>query len=153
LPIYTILTAPKLQRFLSKNGVKKIVLMKVRSLFVILILWSAISGIVHATTYTLPENSNDSVITQFHDNVPLARAEQDETLPDVAKRFLLGQTEIVRLNPDVDRWHVKKNEIVRLSNRRILPDTPHEGITLNIAEYRMYYYPPTQKGTAPQVIS
>jgi len=124
--------------------------MKICALFVLL---SAISGIAIATTYELPENSNDSVITQFHDDVPLARAEQNETLPDVARRFLLGQTEIVRLNPDVDRWQVKKGEIVRLSNRRILPDTPREGITLNIAEYRMYYYPPTQKGVAPQVMS
>ncbi|MDO9268474.1 MAG: L,D-transpeptidase family protein [Methylobacter sp.] len=127
--------------------------MKVRLLFAFSILLSAISGIASATTYTLPENSNDSVITQFHDDVPLTRAEQNETLPDVARRFLLGQTEIVRLNPNVDRWQVKKDEIVRLSNRRILPDTPHEGITLNIAEYRMYYYPPTQKGLAPQVMS
>ena len=127
--------------------------MKVRSLFACSILLSVIGGIANATTYTLPENSNDSVITQFHDDVPLTRAEQNETLPDVARRFLLGQTEIVRLNPDVDRWQVKKDEIVRLSNRRILPDTPHEGITLNIAEYRMYYYPPAQKGVAPQVMS
>jgi L,D-transpeptidase ErfK/SrfK len=124
--------------------------MKIRALFALL---SVISGIAHATTYTLPENGNDSVITQFHDDMPLTRAEQNETLPDVARRFLLGQTEIVRLNPNVDRWQVKKDEIVRLSNRRILPDTPHEGITLNIAEYRMYYYPPTQKGAAPQVMS
>jgi L,D-transpeptidase ErfK/SrfK len=127
--------------------------MKDRLLFAASILLSAINGLANATTYTLPVNSNDSVITQFQDNVPLTRAEQNETLPDVAKRFLLGQTEIVRLNPDVDRWLIKKDEIVRLSNRRILPDTPHEGITLNIAEYRMYYYPPIQKGSVPQVMS
>ncbi|MDD5412015.1 MAG: hypothetical protein PHF31_11485, partial [Methylobacter sp.] len=105
--------------------------MKIRALFTLL---SLIAGTANATTYTLPENSNDTVITQFHDDVPLTRAEQNETLPDVARRFLLGQTEIVRLNPSVDRWQVKKDEIVRLPNRRILPDTPHEGITLNIAE-------------------
>jgi L,D-transpeptidase ErfK/SrfK len=124
--------------------------MKIRALFTLL---SLIAGTANATTYTFPENSNDTVITQFHDDVPLTRAEQNETLPDVARRFLLGQTEIVRLNPNVDRWQVKKDEIIRLSNRRILPDTPHEGITLNIAEYRMYYYPPTPKGAAPQVMS
>ena len=98
-------------------------------------------------------NGGDSVITEFEDNVPLTRAEQDETLLDVARRFLLGQTEIVRLNPEVDRWHVKKGEIIRLANRRILPDTPHEGITLNISEYRMYYYPPAQPGQPAQVVS
>ena len=51
------------------------------------------------------------------------------------------------LNPKLDRWLIKKGTVVRLPNRRILPDTPHEGITLNIAEYRMYYYPADQPGT------
>jgi len=82
--------------------------MKNCALFGFSIVLSAIGGIANATSYTLPENSNDSVITQFHDDVPLTRVEQNETLPDVARRFLLGQTEIVRLNPDVDRWQVKK---------------------------------------------
>ena len=128
--------------------------MKIRSLCTVSFLLSVIGGgTANCTVYTLPENSNDSVITQFHDDVPLTRAEQNETLLDVARRFLLGQTEIVRLNPDVDRWHVKKDEIIRIPNKRILPDTPHEGITLNIAEYRMYYYPPIQRGMAPQVMS
>lgn len=102
-----------------------------------------------ATTYTLPPNG-DTVITQYSDNMPLTRADQDETLLDVARRFLLGQMEIVRLNQDLDRWHIKQGEIVRLSNRRILPDTPHDGITLNISEYRMYYYP---KGQTDRVMS
>jgi L,D-transpeptidase ErfK/SrfK len=99
-----------------------------------------------ATAYNLPPIKGDNVITQYKDDVPLTRADQDETLLDVAKRFLLGQMEIVRLNADVDRWHVKKGEVVRLANKRILPDTPHEGITLNISEYRMYYYPANQPG-------
>ncbi|WP_338040496.1 hypothetical protein [Methylocucumis oryzae] len=59
------------------------------------------------------------------------------TLLDV---FLLGQTEIVNLNHDVDRWLVKKGQKVRLANQRILPDAPHDGIVLNLAEYRMYVY-------------
>ena len=100
----------------------------------------------HATTYTLPDNG-DTVITQYSDNMPITRADQDETLLDVARRFLLGQMEIVHLNQDLDRWHVKQGEIVRLANRRILPDSPHEGIILNISEYRMYYYPKGQPST------
>ncbi|MGR9013313.1 MAG: L,D-transpeptidase family protein [Gammaproteobacteria bacterium] len=124
--------------------------MNIRALLAFTILLSVIGGHANATTYAMPENSNDSVIIQYPDSMPLTRAEQDETLLDVARRFLLGQTEIVRLNPNVDRWLVKKGEVVRLSNKRILPDSPHNGITLNISEYRMYYYPPTKKG---QVIS
>jgi len=127
--------------------------MKSPVLLAVSILLSVGMSNATATVYALPENRNDSVITQFNDDVPLTRAEQNETLLDVARRFLLGQTEIVRLNPDIDRWHIKKGEIVRLANRRILPDAPREGITLNIAEYRMYYYPPVQAGVAPQVLS
>ena len=126
--------------------------MNIRALLAFTILLSVIGGHANATTYAMPENSNDSVITQYPDGMALTRADQDETLLDVARRFLLGQTEIVRLNPDVDRWLVKKGEIVRLSNRRILPDSPHNGITLNISEYRMYYYPPTKKGETPQQV-
>ena len=73
--------------------------------------------------------------------------DQDQTLLDIAKRFNLGQTEIVTINPNLDRWLIKKGTVVRLPNRRILPDSPHEGITLNVAEYRMYYYPADQPGT------
>ena len=131
---------------------EKIIAMNIRALLVFTILSSAMSSHVHAATYAMPENPNDSIIIKYADDMPLTRAEQDETLLDVARRFLLGQTEIVRLNPDVDRWLVKKGEIVRLSNRRILPDSPHNGITLNISEYRMYFYPPTKKGERPKQV-
>jgi L,D-transpeptidase ErfK/SrfK len=131
---------------------EKFIAMNIRALLVFTILMFVIGGRANATTYAMPENSNDSVITQYPDSMPLTRAEQDETLLDVARRFLLGQTEIVRLNQDVDRWLVRKGEIVRLSNRRILPDSPHNGITLNISEYRMYYYPPTKKGELPRQV-
>lgn len=127
--------------------------MNIRALLVFTILLPAISGNANATTYDLPENSSDTVITQYPDGMPLTRAEQNETLLDIARRFSLGQTEIVRLNKDVDRWLVRKGEIVRLSNRRILPDSPHNGITLNISEYRMYYYPPAKKGEKLKVMS
>jgi L,D-transpeptidase ErfK/SrfK len=131
---------------------EKFIAMNIRALLAFTIILSGIGGHANATTYAMPENSSDSVITQYPDGMALTRAEQDETLLDVARRFLLGQTEIVRMNPDVDRWLVKKGEIVRLSNKRILPDSPHNGITLNISEYRMYYYPPVKKGEKPRQV-
>ncbi|MFZ2724707.1 MAG: L,D-transpeptidase family protein [Methylococcaceae bacterium] len=118
--------------------------MNIRPYFTGLVLLASVST-AQATTYSMPPNG-DNVITEFSDNMPLTRADQDETLLDVARRFLMGQMEVVRLNQDLDRWHVKQGEIVRISNRRILPDSPHEGITLNISEYRMYYYPKGQSG-------
>jgi len=127
--------------------------MKIPSLIACSLLLSVIGGNACATTYAMPKNG-DTVVTEFpDDDAAIVRAEQNETLLDVARRHLLGQTEIVRLNPDRDRWLIRKGETIRLSNRHILPDTPHEGITLNIAEYRMYYYPPTPAGTPTRVMS
>jgi L,D-transpeptidase ErfK/SrfK len=121
--------------------------MKIRTLFASSLLLLAIVGNVYATSYKLPEISGDRVVSSSTSETVTLTVEQDQTLLDVARRFNLGQTEIVTLNPTVDRWLVKKGTVVRLPNRRILPDSPHEGITLNIAEYRMYYYPADQPGT------
>ena len=121
--------------------------MKIRTLFASSLLLLAVIGNAYATTYKLPEISGDRVVASSTGETVTLTVEQDQTLLDVARRFNLGQTEIVTLNPTIDRWLVKKGTVVRLPNRRILPDSPHEGITLNISEYRMYYYPADQPGT------
>jgi len=103
-------------------------------------------GNVGATTYQLPGTPGDTVLEQFPNGDATATVVADETLLDMALRYTLGQTEIIKLNPKMDRWLIKKGQVVRLPNRRVLPDTPHNGITLNISEFRMYYYPPGQQG-------
>lgn len=135
----------------SLFAVETLFLMNTRVLFAVLFFF--ISGNAQSVTYAWPETPGDNVVTEHVDDFPFTRAENDETLLDIARRFSLGQVEIVRLNQDVDRWSVKKDEVVRLPNRRVLPDTPHEGIVLNIAEYRMYYYPPAKPGMPRTVMS
>lgn len=132
-------------------AVETLILMNTRVLFALLVF--GFSGNVHSVTYAWPDDPNDNVVTEHVDDFPFTRADADETLLDIARRFSLGQVEIVRLNQDLDRWSVKKEEVVRLPNRRVLPDTPHEGIVLNIVEYRMYYYPPAQPGMPRTVMS
>lgn len=110
---------------------------RVAVMFSVFAFWSSSS---FATVYNLPEKTHDSVVSEYPNEMAVTRADKDETLLDVARRFSLGQVEIVRLNQEIDRWLVKKDQIITLPNKRILPDSPHNGITLNIAEYRMYYY-------------
>jgi L,D-transpeptidase ErfK/SrfK len=115
--------------------------MKIRTLLVCSLLLLPV-GNAYATPYNLPPMRGDTVIAHFNEDTYLVPVEQNETLLDVARRYNLGQEEIVRLNPNLDRWLIKTGQMVRLPNRRILPDTPHNGVTLNISEFRMYYYPP-----------
>lgn len=121
--------------------------MKIRTLFACSLLLLAIVSNAYADTYKLPEIKGDRVVASSAGETVTITVDKDQTLLDVARRFNLGQTEIVTLNPTLDRWLIKKGTVVRLPNRRILPDSPHEGITLNVAEYRMYYYPADQPGT------
>ena len=104
-------------------------------------------GQANATTYTMPARKGDTVVALSPEETLTIISDHDQTLLDIARRFNLGQTEIVTINPKLDRWLIKKGDVVRLPNRRILPDSPHDGITLNIAEYRMYYYPAGALGT------
>jgi L,D-transpeptidase ErfK/SrfK len=113
--------------------------MKIRVQLVFSVLTS-LSQPSFSTVYNLPAKAHDSVIAEYPNEIAVTRADQNETLLDVARRFSLGQMEIIRLNQELDRWLIKKDQVITLPNKRILPDSPHVGITLNIAEYRMYYY-------------
>ena len=117
------------------------------SFIIVFCLTLLLMGQANATTYKMPTRKGDTVVALVPEETLTITVDHDQTLLDVARRFNLGQTEIVTLNPKLDRWLIKTGEVVRLPNRRILPDSPHDGITLNIAEYRMYYYPDSAPGT------
>ena len=120
--------------------------MKFRTTVVCCLILLAI-GQANATTYKMPDKKGDRVVALSSEETLTIVSDHDQTLLDIARRFNLGQTEIVTINPKSDRWLIKKGDVVLLPNRRILPDSPHDGITLNIAEYRMYFYPAGAPGT------
>jgi L,D-transpeptidase ErfK/SrfK len=99
------------------------------------------ASIAQAAVYTLPPPGTD-VIGQ----VKVVYATKDDTLLDIARRHSLGYDEIVHANPGLDRWAPGDGTPIVLPTRYILPDTPREGIVLNIAEMRLYYYPPVSTG-------
>lgn len=74
-----------------------------------------------------------------------ATAAQEDTLLDIAARHALGYQEIRRANPEVDTWLPGEGARVAVPSRFILPDTPREGLVVNIAEMRLYYYPPGEE--------
>jgi L,D-transpeptidase ErfK/SrfK len=73
-------------------------------------------------------------------------ARYDDTLVDIARSHGLGYQDIVRANPGVDVWVPGEGTEVRLPTRFVLPSGPREGLVLNLAEYRMYYFPKAEKG-------
>ncbi|MFZ2452071.1 MAG: L,D-transpeptidase family protein [Methylovulum miyakonense] len=66
---------------------------------------------------------------------------ENDTLPDIARHFGLGYNDITRANPIVAPWTPVPGSRVLLPTSFILPNTPHQGITLNLANMRLFYYP------------
>jgi len=108
----------------------------------------ASSGSSATTLFLLPDNPNERLV-QAEDiqNNSSTFAKKEDDLLDIARRFNLGQNEIVRLNPQVDRWLPSLEIPIQLQSQRLLPETKSKGLVLNLPEFRMYYYPASKKGT------
>jgi L,D-transpeptidase ErfK/SrfK len=79
----------------------------------------------------------DDVVGQ----VQVTVASKEDTLSDIARRFNIGYEEIVRANPGVDPWLPGAGREIVVPTQFILPDAPREGIVINVAAMRIYYYP------------
>ena len=99
-----------------------------------------------AAIYDLPPDGQDVV-----GELVTVTATYEDTLVDIARRFGLGYQDIVRANPGVNVWLPGEGTEVVLPNRFVLPPGPRQGLILNLAEYRMYYYPNPKKGETPKV--
>jgi L,D-transpeptidase ErfK/SrfK len=92
-----------------------------------------------AETLTLPPVDIDLV-----GQTTVTEARHEDTLLDIARRFDIGQDEIVFANAQVDRWLPGKGTEVFIPSRYILPRAKRTGIVLNVPEMRLYYFPPPE---------
>jgi len=100
----------------------------------------------YAEVYELPPAGNDVIGA-----LTTVKARADDTLLDIARLHGLGYEDIVRANPDVDTWLPGEGTEVILPTRYVLPAGERRGLILNLAEYRLYYYPEPQAG-GPAVV-
>ena len=83
--------------------------------------------------------------------VQLTTAGKEDTLPDIARRFNVGYEEIVRANPGVDPWTPGAGRKIVVPTQFVLPNAPREGIIINLAAMRIYYFP-KHKSDEPQLV-
>ena len=101
-----------------------------------------------AEIYELPPEGYDVVGA-----ISTITARYEDTLVDIARRHGVGYQDIVRANPDVDVWLPGEGTEIVLPTRFVLPLGPRHGIVLNIAEYRLYYFPQTAPGEPATVMT
>lgn len=75
----------------------------------------------------------------------------EDTLSDIARAYGLGYDELLAANPGVDPWLPGENTAVLLPTQFVLPDVPREGVVLNIASRRLFYFPRMPEGQATVV--
>ena len=95
-----------------------------------------VAGPVAALELPLPPPGEDIV-----GQVQVIKAKYEDTFADLGTTYDLGYSEMVAANPGVDAWLPGAGTEIVLPTRFILPPGPREGIVINLAEYRLYYYP------------
>lgn len=95
------------------------------------------------------DSADDDVVGHLQ----VTQAHEKDTLLDIARRFNVGYEEIVRANPNVDKWLPHEGTRVVVPTQFVLPDVPHRGIVINLAALRLYYYPPAKEGEPQTVIT
>ncbi|CEG57057.1 L,D-transpeptidase family protein [Legionella fallonii] len=95
-----------------------------------------INNYSHATVLVLPVAGN------IVGKVKYAQSEVGESIDEVGRRFDIGYYEMVRANLQVDPIHLlAAGTRLIIPSQFILPDVPRKGIIINLAEYRLYYFP------------
>jgi len=114
----------------------------------IAVLGVLLAASLRAEIYELPPEGYDVVGA-----VATVTAREEDALIDIARRNGLGYHDIVRANPDVNIWVPGEGTEVILPTRFVLPPGPRRGIVLNLAEYRLYYYPEPEDGAPAYVMT
>ena len=103
---------------------------------------------------TLPEKNTDETITlpEYPPDARISLGKQqtysvseEDTMLDIARYFNLGFVEIRAANPKVNSWTPTPGKQIIIPSFKLLPRTQQEGIVVNLAQMRMYYFEDPEK--------
>jgi L,D-transpeptidase ErfK/SrfK len=119
-------------------------LQSMRHLFAAAAALLACAASARAETFSMPPAGSDII-----GELRIVTAKHEDTLLDIARRFNLGYNEIVAANPRVDPWLPGAGTQVIVPTQFVLPPGPRQGIVLNLAQMRLFYFIPGK----PQVMT
>lgn len=92
-----------------------------------------------AVTYPLPPEGSRLVGQSLTVTVPDHNTQPLETF---AAQYGQGLSNMLEANPGADVFLPKSGSQLTIPQQLILPATVRKGIVVNVAEMRLYYYPP-----------
>ncbi len=109
------------------------------SLMGILFATTLTAGIsaAHAAEYPLPPDNSRLI----GENTTYVVPNDGKPLEAVAAKYQIGLIAMLEANPGVDPLLPKPGTVLTIPSQMLLPATKREGIVINLAELRLYYYP------------
>ncbi|MEC7703203.1 MAG: L,D-transpeptidase family protein [Pseudomonadota bacterium] len=102
----------------------------------------------HKQEIEKPAHQEKHYALDYIGNTEKYTAKYEDTLIHLARKNNLGFVDIRSANPHLDPWIPGEGTEVILPKRHILPNAPREGVVINLAEMRLYYF--DKNGNAPK---
>lgn len=93
--------------------------------------------VASANEYPLPPPGSRLIGENTIYNVP----NDGRSLEAIAADYKIGLLGMLEANPGTDPYLPKPGSALTIPTQMLLPDTPREGVVVNLAELRLYYYP------------
>lgn len=112
--------------------------MKINTYYKTVLAMAIYSHSAFAVVYPFPEGKSRLIGNNLQITIP-----EGNKLPleHFAAQFQMGLSNMLEANLNVDVYLPTAGTKLVIPQQLILPDTPHEGIVINCAEMRLYYYP------------
>ncbi|WP_168403079.1 L,D-transpeptidase family protein [Erwinia amylovora] len=114
----------------------------IRAFVTLIFAAAALSHSAFAVVYPLPAANSRLTGENLEITIP-----QDSKLPleAFAAQYQMGLSNMMEANPRVDVYLPEAGSKLIIPHQLLLPDAPREGIVINSAEMRLYYYPKGSK--------
>jgi len=89
-----------------------------------------------AIAATYPINEDNDMIGA----IQTTRVMMGESLADISRRFDIGIFEIIEANPQLSPRNPRRGALVTIPSQFILPSGLRQGMVINLAEMRVYYF-------------
>lgn len=90
-----------------------------------------------ALEFALPPDGSNVV-----GNIQTTRIRGGDNLSTIGRLYDVGYYEMLEANPALNPMFLMTDQPVVIPTHFVLPDGPRTGIVINLAELRLYYYPP-----------
>ncbi|MCL1132177.1 L,D-transpeptidase family protein [Shewanella sairae] len=89
-----------------------------------------------ANVYSIPQDGS-RLVGELQQHV----VQKGDYFQTISKQYNIGILELMQSNPGVDPFLPTPGTSLLIPTQMLLPDVPHKGVVINLAELRLYFFP------------